>query len=215
MKYKYTQPQLPKSLETLEAPQVPDSAILENAEITSLAWPAQIIKRLSVETIRLTQPDLTSSQLRDSTWTDVEMAGGQLGGLDIKGSGWRRTYIRTARMSGVNFAEAELKDVTFEDAKLNLANFRHAKLTRVQFLRCHLDESSFSGARLTDVTFTNCDMTSVEFEGARLKQTDLRSSHLEGVLGIAGLAGATITTEQMIGLLPQLASHFEIDVRND
>lgn len=214
--YKYTQPTLPRELPAQAPPIILETAAsLEHAEITRASWAGQTAKRLSVDSVRLTEPDLTAAQLHDGGWVDVEIAGGQLGGLNLSGSSWRRVRVSRARLSGAVFTESELKDVTFEDAKLDMANFRYAKLKNVQFIRCQLAEAGFAGAHLTDVTFAECDLTSAEFSGAVNKHVDLRGNTLLSINGIAGLAHATISTEQMIGLMPELAANLGLDVKDD
>lgn len=192
-----------------------ESDRLESAEYNHPSWPAQISKRLTLETVRLVEPELTAARLREGSWSDVEVAGGQLGGLDLTGTSLRRVRYGRTRMSGAILAEAEIKDVTFEGTKLDLANFRHATLMRVQFVRCQLTEAAFGGARLTDVIFTNCDLTSAEFSAATLRQVDLRGCTLTSLSGITGLRGGTLNTDQMIGLLPELAAELGIKLENN
>jgi uncharacterized protein YjbI with pentapeptide repeats len=211
-----SKPDLPKVLPVVApVPILEPAATIENAEIHQPTWAGQTSKRLTLDTVRLVDPDLTSASLREGGWSDVEISGGQLGGLNLTGTSLRRALIARARLSGVVFTETEIKDVTFEDAKLDLANFRHAKLSRVQFIRCQLIDAAFGGAQLTDVTFTNCDLTSAEFAGAHMKRVDLRSSTLASIQGIGGLAGAIINSNQMITLLPEFAANLEIEVKND
>jgi uncharacterized protein YjbI with pentapeptide repeats len=162
MTYKYSQPDLPRSLPAAADVVLETAATFESSEIESAAWAAQTAKRLIIETVRFDQPDFTSAQLREGSWTDVEISGGQLGGLNLTGSALRRTAIRKSRSSGTVFSEAEFKDVTFEDTKLDLANFRFSKLYRVEFIRCHLVDADFAGAQLSNVIFTNCDLTSAD-----------------------------------------------------
>ena len=192
---------------TLEA-----AHVLENALYDRPAWAGQTSHRLTMETVRLIEPDLTAAKFREGGWIDIEVSGGQLGGLDLTGASLRRVAVARARLSGAVFSEAELKDVTFEDAKLDLANFRHGMLTRVKFLRCQLVEAAFGGAKLTDVTFTGCDLVGAEFANAKLVRVDLRSSTLANILGFSGLGGATIDTQQMIGLLSEFAAELGIKV---
>lgn len=211
-----SRPVLPKVLALSGAtPALAESDRLESAEYDHPGWPTQIAKRLTLETVRLVEPELTAARLREGRWSDVEVAGGQLGGLDLTGTSLRRVrYVRT-RMSGAILAEAEIKDVTFEDAKLDLANFRHATLMRVQFVRCQLTEAAFGGARLMDVVFTNCDLTSAEFSAATLRQVDLRGCTLTSLSGITGLRGGTLSADQMIALMPELAAELGIKLENN
>jgi len=188
---------------------------LEGVEIDQANWAGQKSKLAHIDSVRLIEPDLTGAILREGGWEDVEIIGGQLGGLNLTGSSLRRGLIQRARLSGIVLAETELKDITVEDTKLDLANFRFAKLSRVRFIRCQLIDADFGAAHLVGVDFTNCDLTSADFSGATIKQVDLRSSVVRQIKGIGGLKGATINYDQMITLVPELAAGLGIEVKND
>ncbi|MDB5178683.1 MAG: pentapeptide repeat-containing protein [Patescibacteria group bacterium] len=205
-------PKLPPDLPARNAPSLENGLKLENAEIIAAGWAGESARLATFDVLRLAQPDLTATKLRESGWSDVQISGGQLGGLDLTNGAWRRVTVSGARLSGVVLVEAELRDVTFADAKLDLANLRFAKLTRVQFLRCQLTEADFAGAQLTDVSFTGCDLTASSFAGATLEDVDLRTSTLRDLHDLAGLRGATIDTEQLIGLAPELAETLGLKV---
>ncbi len=214
--YTLSQPNLPKSIPQLvPIAKLGPAPTLEGVEIDRPNWPGQNAKLAHFDSIRLIEPDLTGAILREGGWEDVEINGGQLGGLNLTGSAMRRILIRRARMSGAILAETELKDIIIEDTKLDLANFRFAKLFRVQFVRCQLVDADFVAAQLIDVDFTNCDLTSVDFSGATMKHVDLRSSIVRQIKGIGGLKGATINYDQMITLVPELAAGLGIEVKND
>lgn len=70
-------------------------------------------------------------------------------------------------------------------------------------------------AQLTDVIFTGCDLTAAEFSGTVNKHVDLRGSTLVSIHGIGGLASTTISTEQMIGLLPEFAAELGIVINDE
>lgn len=215
-RYLYMQPDLPSAPASVAPPAAPDPMVtFEPGEYLEVNWPGQAARRLILESLRFVDPDFTATQLRDGGWTDVEISGGMLAGLDVTRSSLRRVRFGRGRLSGLVVVEAELRDVTFVDAKLDLANFRHAKLKNVEFRNCELTGASFSGSHLTDVKFTNCDLTRAEFSGAKHQRTDLRSSTLAEILGLSGLAGATISTEQMVGLLPEFAAALEIKVEDN
>lgn len=210
-----SEPVLPQELSSAAAAVLERAGRLEASEYNRPAWPAQDAPRLTLDTVRLIEPDLTAARLREGSWTDVEVSGGQLAGLDLTGTSLRRVRLLRPRLSGAVLAEAELKDVIIRDAKLDLANFRHATLTRVRFIDCQLTEAAFGGAKLFDVTFTGCDLSSAEFSAANLRQVDFHGSTLTSLQGVAGLRGGTVNADQMIGLLPELAAELGIKLENN
>jgi uncharacterized protein YjbI with pentapeptide repeats len=216
LEFKITQPNLPEHMPKGAALTDLEPAVtLEGVECDQVDWAGQKSKLAHIDSVRLIEPDLTGAILREGRWEDVEVSGGQLGGLNLTGSSLRRLLIQRARMSGVVLAETELKDIIIEDTKLDLANFRFSKLSRVRFVRCQLIDADFGAAQLVDVDFTNCDLTSADFSGATMKRVDLRSSVVQHIKGIGGLKGATINYDQMITLVPELAAGLGIEVKND
>lgn len=210
-----TDPKLPRELPVLGSPlKLQTGMSLEMCEITSSVWASQTAKRLSIDSVRLRAPDLTAAQLRDGGWTDVALDGGELGGLNLTGSDVRRMLVRGTRASGLVMAETVIQDVRFEDTKLNLANFRLAKFFRVEFVRCQLTEADFGGANLRDVTFTDCDLTGADFSGTTMANVDVRSCVVLSLHGIGGLRGATLSSSQLITLLPELAEAAGFKVRD-
>jgi uncharacterized protein YjbI with pentapeptide repeats len=206
-----TAPSLPRQLMQGRAPvEINDGLQLENLELSGIDWASQSAARAQLATLRLIDPDLTASILREGGWSDIEVVGGQLSGMNLTGSSWRRMSLTRARLSGIVCAETELKDVTFIDAKIDLANFRFASLRRVHFLRCYLAEADFATAKLVDVSFADCDLTNAGFSGANMTRVDFRGSALLAIKGIGGLKGAEISTQQAIGLLPEFAAELGI-----
>jgi len=199
----------------MPAAKVEPALVLEGVEIDHVIWAGQKSRLVHFDSVRFIEPDLTGAALREGGWEDVEISGGQLGGLNLTGSSLRRLLIQRVRMSGVVLAETELKDIIIEDTKLDLANFRFAKLARVRFVRCQLIDADFGAAQLVDVDFINCDLTSADFSGVTMQRVDLRSSVVQQIKGIIGLKGATINYDQMITLVPELASGLGIEVKND
>ena len=210
-----SKPSLPRQLTACSGSPLLPSQTLENCELSRPNWSGNKAKRLQFDAVRLIEPDLTGAILREGGWADVEVSGGQLAGLDLTGSSLRRLHLSRARVSGAVFAETQLKDVIFADAKLDLVNFRFASFSRVSFIRCQMIDVDLSGAKLDDVSFVGCDLTSADYSGAVLRRVDLRGSTLLSVKGIGGLKGATISSDQMIALLPEFTAALGVEVNND
>jgi uncharacterized protein YjbI with pentapeptide repeats len=102
--------------------------------------------------------------------------------------------------------EAEWRDMVVSDCKLDLANFRQARLVHVRFERCVLTEADFGGAHLSDVTFDRCDLTRADFSGLLAGQVSFPGSTLVQLSGLRGLAGCSLTPDQIIALAPELAA---------
>jgi len=116
---------------------------------------------------------------------DVDLVRCDLSGCDFSESLWQRVTLVDCRASAIELPQANLRHVTFAACKLDDANFRLAKFERVRF-----DGSVLVGAELI---------------GARL----------DGLRGMASLAGATIGVDQLFGLAPALAQALGLHVSSD
>jgi uncharacterized protein YjbI with pentapeptide repeats len=147
--------------------------------------------------------------------TDVELVRCDLSGCDFSESTWRRVRLIDCRTSAVDLSQTDLRDVTFRDCKLDDANLRLARLKRVRFDGSALAAAEFTGGTLDDVGFDRADLTRVDFTHARCAAVDLRGARLDGLRGIAALAGAVIGTDQLFGLAAGLAHAVGLRVEDE
>jgi uncharacterized protein YjbI with pentapeptide repeats len=157
--------------------------------------PGGRLSRLSARTTNWARCDLSNVSATNSDWFDTKLAG--------------------SRLTGINLAESTMRDVCVENCKLDLANFRFTKLRFVTFRDCILTDADFGGATLRDVSFANCDLTSAHFSNATLSKVDLRGSKLDGITSVKDLAGAVITSDQLLDLSHALAAEAGIVVKDD
>ena len=61
-------------------------------------------------------------------------------------------------------------------------------------------DADFRSARLDSVRFHGCDLTGAWFADARIERTELRGCTLDGIRGIAGLRGAQLEPDAIVGL---------------
>lgn len=133
------------------------------------------------------------TDLSEATLRDVELVDARLGGVRAHGSGWERVVVRGGKIDYLNLRGARLKDVVFED--------------------CVLVEPDLGGARLERVEFAGCVLKGVDLSGATLTDVDLRgAAQLEIARGVDRLAGAVISTAQLLDLAPVLAGELGIRV---
>ena len=146
---------------------------------------------------------------------DVQLVRCDLSGCDFSETVWHRVTLTDCRCSSIELGQATLREVTFADSKLDDANLRLAKLQHVRFASCVLAGAELVGAQLQKVAFPASDLAGADLSNARCVEVDLRGARLDGVRGVASLAGATIGTDQLIGFAPALAQALGIAVRDD
>ena len=117
-----------------------------------------------------------------------------------------RCTLADSKLSGSTFAEARLSHVVFTACVFPQSNWRSTRLRHVVFRDCDLREGDFGSAELEGVMFERCDLAQARFNRARLTNVDLRSSAIDTVIAPSSLRGATISTDQALGLAGALAA---------
>ncbi|QOV37493.1 pentapeptide repeat-containing protein [Streptomyces ferrugineus] len=141
----------------------------------------------------LTAPRGVGTDLAEATLRDVELVDARLGGVQLHGAVLERVVIRGGKIDYLNMRKAKLRDVVFEG--------------------CVLVEPDFGGARLERVEFVDCAVKGVDLTGAGLADVDLRGAvELEIARGVDRLAGAVLSTSQLLDLAPVLAAQLGIRV---
>jgi len=175
----------------------------------------QYFQAASITEAKISKSTFAGSNLEKLDLSDAVIDNCDFTATDCAESSWRRVQLTGIRGSGLKIHNSTLKDIIFQDCKLNLANFRFAKLKNIIFKDCVLDEADFYQAELHTVRFRNCTFTKAEFSAAQCHKTDFRGSDLIGIIGITGLAGATIDSVQLTSIAPMLAYSFKIHVSDD
>lgn len=213
---KLIQPSLKRSLERVIDPSFLEKD-LDNLESASL-------EGLSLADISLHNFSLVDSSIYKCDFSLADMEKFDLNNIVIKDcimssakfseSSWHIASIMNSRCSGIQLNQSVLKNIRFENCKLDIANFRFAKLTNVVFDTCVINEMDFYGAELKHVRFIDSDIDKVDFSQSKLVDVDLRESSIITVKRPSDLKGATITTQQLIQLSPQLAAEANIEVKD-
>jgi uncharacterized protein YjbI with pentapeptide repeats len=128
-----------------------------------------------------------STDLAETSWTDVEVVDSHFAGTPAYDGGWRRVQMYGCKLDSVNLRSSVLRDITFTD--------------------CLLDHVDFSGATLVNVRFPGSTIERVSFERAKLSKVDFsgaKALSLEG--GYESLHGAIINRQQLIDLAPTFAA---------
>lgn len=159
------------------------------------------------ESVRLLDADLTGAHFTGSRWHDVDAP-------VLRGprSSWRNVIIERSRIGSAELYESHWRDVTITECKLGFLNLRAAQWRDAVIADCGIDELDLSTATLTRLVIRNCRIGTLDLSGARLTDVDLRGADLTTINGLAGIAGATISDEQLFRMAPLLASHLGINV---
>ncbi|MFI2642690.1 pentapeptide repeat-containing protein [Streptomyces sp. NPDC018610] len=158
---------------------------------------------------------LDDASLRHARLLDSVLTGVRGVGTDLADATLRDVELTDARLGGTQLHGAVLERVRIRGGKIDYLNLRRARLRDVVFEGCVLVEPDFGGARLERVEFVDCALTGAEFGAVTLTDVDLRgAAPLEIAGGAERLAGAVISTGQLLDLAPVLAARLGIRVED-
>ncbi|KMM46287.1 hypothetical protein CWIS_06020 [Cellulomonas sp. A375-1] len=161
------------------------------------------------EQCTLDDTDLSHARLVDTSWAGVRSAT-----LRIAGSAWQDGTLHDCRLGAVQAYAVRWTRVHVVGGKVDYLNLRDSTLEHVRFTGVVIDELDLARVRATHLTFEDCRVRRLDVTGATLKEADVRGIRdLQHLDGVAGLAGATVSTEQLVELAPALAEHLGLRVR--
>lgn len=169
-----------------------DRTTLRGCQIEVVAVAAWVLDRCRLLECRLADPEVTSVRGRDATWRAVEVRGGRLPALELDGSTW--------------------DGVMLSGTRLGYVNLRDATLTDVEFAGCRIDTLDLGAATAHRLRFADCVVEELIVTRAALRDGDLRGATIDQVQGVAGLAGASVSPDQVLALAPALAAELGIHV---
>ncbi|MEU6115890.1 pentapeptide repeat-containing protein [Streptomyces sp. NPDC047117] len=156
---------------------------------------------------------LDEAVLSRTRFIDSVLEGVRGVGTDLSGASFRDVEMRDARLGGTQLHGAVLERVVVHGGKIDFLNLRKAKLRDVAFEECVLVEADFGGAELERVTFDGCTLARTDFSEVRMRDVDLRgAATLDIARGIDRLAGAVISTSQLMDLAPAFAAQVGVAV---
>ncbi len=177
--------------------------------------------------------DLTGQDARDARFLecalhgcvldDVKLGGAHLvdtslvevraSTLDAPRAEWRDVALTDCRLGAVRAFGGELLRVTITGGKIDYLNLRDASVRELRLVGVTIGDLDLAGVRARDVVVHDCRIRRLDVTGATLGDVDLRGADLAEIDGLVGLAGATISEEQLVALAPALATQLGIVVR--
>ncbi|TWS26009.1 pentapeptide repeat-containing protein [Tsukamurella sputi] len=175
------------------------------------------VKGRDLSGITFSECELTGWEVRDAVFTDSSFLETRIASLFATGfrasrSTFRQVEVDDARIGAVELMDSKLRSVVFTDVRLGFVNLRGAGLTDVIFRGCMLDGIDAADATLTRVAFEDCRAGELDVTRAKLQHVDLRGLQVERIRGVEGIAGATMSHLQVVGLAEVFAAHLGINI---
>lgn len=167
--------------------------------------------------ITFSECELEGWEVRDAVFTESAFLETRISALFATGfrasrSTFRQVEVDDARIGAVELMDSKLRSVVFTDVRLGFVNLRGAGLTDVIFRGCMLDGIDAGDATLNRVSFEDCTAGEIDVTRAKLQHVDLRGLQVERIRGLEGIAGATMSHLQVVGLAEVFAAHLGIHV---
>jgi uncharacterized protein YjbI with pentapeptide repeats len=166
------------------------------------------------------KPNLTGAYLSGAVWPKIDLAGGQLGDVDLSDAdleqaNFTEALAKKANFNSANLERAALKKITARQADLSHANLRGAKApsgvfseANLEYADCReadLEKANFIGANLAGANFTAANLREATIVEAQMKNADFSNTNLEGalltrsILREAYFRGARFANAKLIG----------------
>jgi len=174
----------------------------------SLSWPTR--RRLDssrASGLRIEQWRAHGLAMAESVLEQVELVS-----LHAADGGWRQVEVRNSRIGSAELSGSVWRSVHFSGCKLGYLNLRDSGVSDLQFTNCIIEELDLMRAKATRVAFADCRVSRLELTRATLVDVDLRGAQLSDVGDLAGLAGATVSLEQLLDLAPLMAARLGVKV---
>lgn len=159
-----------------------------------------LVERCTLDELRLDRANLA-----ETTFHDVRATA-----LHARDGVWRSVRWSEVRCGALLASGARLDDVGVTDAKIDYLSLAGARVDQLRLEHVTLGELDLAQARVRRLVLVGCRVDRLLLAGAQLAACDLRGADLGVVEGVAGLAGATLTEEQVLLLAPALARELGI-----
>jgi uncharacterized protein YjbI with pentapeptide repeats len=155
---------------------------------------------------------LTGVVMRGAALADVRIERMNAATLSMPRVTMRTVEIDGSRLGSAEFFDAQWDGVQVTNSKLGFVNLRGSRLQDVRFSGCTIDELDLGGVTADRVAFDSTTVNVLDVTRAAFTNVDLRGLEFRQINGFEGLAGATITADQLSDLLPVFAQHFGLVV---
>ena len=151
---------------------------------------------------------------REGDYEGLELDDRDLTGHDAREARFVDCAFHHCVLDGVRMApQLRQAGITLAGGKVDYLNLRDATVRELRIVGATIDDLDLAGTTARDVVVEASRVRRLDVARARLTHVDLRGADLARVDGLDGLAGATISEEQLAALAPLLAAHLGVVVR--
>ncbi|GGE64743.1 pentapeptide repeat-containing protein [Nesterenkonia cremea] len=167
------------------------------------------------------------ASLVECVWEDASLTEGDLSGLTVAESrlsrlniphlqaprsGWRDVLLEDSRIGVAELYDSVLSGVKISSGKLDLINLRGAELRDVLIEGCTLGELDLTQGSVQRVALRSTRVEALVLTGLRAQHLDLTGAEIGRIVGVEGLRGAVVSSQQLMELAPALADHLGLEI---
>lgn len=179
-----------------------DDLDLSGQEATSSRFLDCALTRCTLDDVRLVDAHLIETTITEARGVTLEVADAT----------WRDVTLTGCRLGVVRAHGGRLTRVTIRGGKIDYLNLRDARVDDLRLVDTTIGDLDLVGAQATRLLVESSRIDRLDVTRARLTAADIRGADLRAIDGLAGLAGTTISTDQLLALAPLLAAHLRIAV---
>lgn len=184
-----------------------EGALLDDADLSGRDLRGLHLLESVLRGVTLHEASLIDARQVEVVWDRVAAAALKLAGGTLRDVVWKDCRLGSAEAYG-----AELQRLEIRGGKVDFLNLRGARVRDVLIRDCIIGELDLGQASVTRLAFESSRVATLDVTGATLADVDLRGAELSTIVGLNGLAGATLSHEQLIDLAPALAEQLRIRV---
>lgn len=199
-------------LELCGALEVQAESFLEARLLTQLDFTGQDLASLRFVESKLDDVVFHDSALKSASFKESHLCRINAPVFSAPYSRWREVLVENSRLGSMEIYQASFSSVRFAGCKLGYVNMRGADLLDVVFENCTIEELDLGGAKASRVAFPGTKIAKLDINQAVFQDFDLRAADVSELVSIEGLAGATLTEQQVISLAVPLAMSLGIRI---
>ena len=214
----------PQEVSVISAAEFLEAGVAEGRRLSEDLPPADLP---SGSLIGSAASDLRGASLVECVWEDASLTEGDLSGLTVAESrlsrlniphlqaprsGWRDVLLEDSRIGVAELYEAVFSGVKISSGKLDLINLRGAELRDVLIEGCTLGELDLTQGSAQRVALRGTRVETLVLTGLRVQHLDLTGAEIGRIVGVEGLRGAVVSSQQLMELAPALADHLGLEI---
>lgn len=188
-------------------------ADLDGVRYADLVVPTLDLQGARVASTRWAGLTADEADLRGARFSEVELDRVNVPVVRAARSQWRDVVV-SGRLGSVEAYEAHWRSVHVTGCKISYLNLRAAQVTDLAFTDCVIEELDLVEVVARRVRLSGTRVGHLNVQNADLQDVDLRGATYDGVDGVLGLRGATVSQDQLMLLAPLLAAGLGLDVES-